>query len=220
MAWGDREGWLNLVFLGDGRVEDEKERDEAYHHETQRLGEFRVRVNITIPDMPRKSPNQVWNYTYTRSSPPNQACRTPDFAYRLVSSTFFSSSSPISVFLVHNSTIIAEYKFKSSLCISPCHDHEITPNTAYIEYNIHRVLHTPSPASTQDCLSFFHSHNYELTTECSFSYPACHPTLLTAISQLGIRAERLGHLVTFPCLRVNYLMKRVSPRDAPSIDWL
>jgi len=28
MAWRDREGWLNFVFLGHGRVEDEKERDE------------------------------------------------------------------------------------------------------------------------------------------------------------------------------------------------
>jgi len=27
MAWRDREWWLNFVFLGDGRVEDEKERD-------------------------------------------------------------------------------------------------------------------------------------------------------------------------------------------------
>jgi len=28
MAWRDREGLLNFEFLGDGRVEDEKERDE------------------------------------------------------------------------------------------------------------------------------------------------------------------------------------------------
>ena len=28
MAWRDREGWLNFVFLGDGRVEDETERDD------------------------------------------------------------------------------------------------------------------------------------------------------------------------------------------------
>jgi hypothetical protein len=27
MSWRDREGSLNFVFLGDGRVEDEKERD-------------------------------------------------------------------------------------------------------------------------------------------------------------------------------------------------
>jgi len=28
MAWRDREGYFNFLFLGDGRVEDEKERDE------------------------------------------------------------------------------------------------------------------------------------------------------------------------------------------------
>jgi len=28
MAWRDREGRLNFVFLGDGTVEDEKESDE------------------------------------------------------------------------------------------------------------------------------------------------------------------------------------------------
>jgi len=28
MEWRDRERRLNFVFLGDGRVEDEKERDE------------------------------------------------------------------------------------------------------------------------------------------------------------------------------------------------
>jgi hypothetical protein len=28
LAWGDREGRLNFMFLGDGRVEDKKERDE------------------------------------------------------------------------------------------------------------------------------------------------------------------------------------------------
>jgi len=27
MAWRDREGLLNFMFLGDGRIEDEKERD-------------------------------------------------------------------------------------------------------------------------------------------------------------------------------------------------
>jgi len=27
MAWRDKEGWLNFMFLGDGRVEDEKQWD-------------------------------------------------------------------------------------------------------------------------------------------------------------------------------------------------
>jgi len=37
------------------------------------------------------------------------------------------------------------------------------------EYRLHRVQHTPSTASTQDGLSSVHSHDYELTPECSFS---------------------------------------------------
>jgi hypothetical protein len=28
MAWSDREGQLNFLYLGDGRIEDENERDE------------------------------------------------------------------------------------------------------------------------------------------------------------------------------------------------
>jgi hypothetical protein len=115
-------------------------------------------------------PDSAWNYTDTRSFQSNQTSHTPDLSYPLVSSTSFSSSSPISLFLVYISTIIAEHKVKSSLLISPCHNHELTPSTAYIQYNIHRVQHTLSTASTQDCLSSFHSHDHELTLECSFSF--------------------------------------------------
>jgi hypothetical protein len=116
------------------------------------------------------SPYPACNYTDTRSSLPNQANCILDFSYLLVSSTSFSSSFPISLFLVHNSTIIAEHKVKSSLSISSCHEHELTQSTAYIEYNIHRVQHTPSTVCTQECLSSFHSHDYELTPECSLSF--------------------------------------------------
>jgi hypothetical protein len=37
------------VFLGDCRVEDEKEGDVAKHHEKQGLREFRVRVTLPSP---------------------------------------------------------------------------------------------------------------------------------------------------------------------------
>jgi len=57
--------------------------------------------------------------------------------------------SPSLFSLIHNSTIIAEYNVKSSLSISPCHDHELIPSTAYTEYSIHRVQHTPSTAYTE-----------------------------------------------------------------------
>jgi len=41
----------------------------------------------------------------------------------------------------------------SSLSISPCHDHELTPNTAY----------------TQDYFCYLHSHNHKSICECPFS---------------------------------------------------
>jgi hypothetical protein len=53
----------------------------------------------------------------------------------------FASSSPISLFLIHNSTIIAEHKVESSFSILLCHDNELAPSIAYAEYSIHRVQH-------------------------------------------------------------------------------
>jgi len=148
MGWRDRDGWLNFVFLGDGRG------DGKNHHEKLGLTRILCASRFTIPDPAGTSPDSACNNTDTRSSQPNQASRPPDIPYLLISSTSFSFSSPISLFLIHISTIIAEHKVNSSLSISPCHDHELTPSTA----------------STQDCLSSLHSHDYELTPECRFSF--------------------------------------------------
>jgi len=120
--------------------------DGGNHHEKLGLKRISCASQLTIPDTAGTSPDPACNHSNTRSSQPNQASRTPDFSYPLVSSTSFSSSSPISLFLVHNSNIITEYEVKSSLSISPCHDHELTPSTAYTEYSILRVHLTPSPA--------------------------------------------------------------------------
>ena len=89
------------------------------------------------------------NCTDTRSSQPNQASRTADFSYPLVSSTSFSFSSPISLHPIHNYSIIAEPKVKSSLSISLCHIHELTVSTACAKYSIHRVQYTPNTAYTE-----------------------------------------------------------------------
>ena len=104
---------------------------------------------FTIPDTAGTCPDPAWNHTEARSSQPKQASLSPDYSYPLVSSTSFSSPSPIALFVVLNSTIIAEHKVKSSLSISLCHDHELTMSTAYTEYSIHRVQHTPSTAYTE-----------------------------------------------------------------------
>ena len=115
---------------------------------------------LTIADTAGTSPNPACNNTYKRSPKPNQTCHTPDFSYPLISSISVSSLSPISLFLVHHSIIIAEHKVKLSLSISPCDDPELALNTAYAkykqtlstaytEYSIHqstaytKVQHTP-----------------------------------------------------------------------------
>jgi len=125
------------VFLGDGRG------DRTNHHEKLGLKRILCVSQFTIPDTAGTRPDSACNNTDMRSSQPNQASRTPEFSYPLISSTSFSSSSPISLFLIHISTIIAEHKVKLSLSISPWHDHELTLSTAYTEYSIHRVQHPP-----------------------------------------------------------------------------
>jgi len=148
------------------------------HHETMGIKRISCDSQLTIPDMAGTSPDRACNYTHKRLLQPNQASRTWDFSYPLVSSTSFFSSSPISVFLVHNS-IIAEHKGKLSLSISPFPDHVLAPSIAYPEYSIHQVQHTPSTASRHDCLSSLHSPDDKLTSECSFSFRRASPWELT-----------------------------------------
>ena len=109
------------------------------HHEELRLQKISCASQFTIRNTAGMSPDPVCNNTDTRSSQPNQTSRTPDYSYPLIITSFLSSS-PISLFFVHNSTIIAEHKVKSSLSISPCHDHELTPSTALTKYSIHPRL--------------------------------------------------------------------------------
>jgi len=140
LAGRDPDGQINFVLLRDGEVEDNKLRDQKrWGKSSWKTGTWSISCvsQSTIPDTAGMSPNLACNHTDTRSSQSNHASCTPDFSFTLVSSKLFSSSSAISLFLVHNSTIIAEQKVKSSLCILPCHDHEVTPNTAYTEYSSH-----------------------------------------------------------------------------------
>ena len=116
---------------------------EGNHHKKLGLNRISYASQLSIPDTAGKSPDPACNYTNTRSSQPNWASRTRDFPCPLLFSISFSCSSPISLFLVHNCTIIAEHKVESSLSISPCHDHELTPSKAYTEHCIQRVLHYP-----------------------------------------------------------------------------
>jgi len=131
--------------------------DGTNHHEKLGLKRITSASESTIPDVARRSPDPECNNTDTMSSQPNQARNTPDFSYPLLSSTSFPVSSTISIVDVDDSTIITEQKVTSSFSVTLCDDHELTPSTAYTEYSIHRVQHTPSTASTEDCLCALHS---------------------------------------------------------------
>jgi len=65
MAWRDREGWLNFVFLGNGRG------DGTNHHEKQGLKRISCASQFTIPDTAGTSPSPACNNTNRRSSQPN-----------------------------------------------------------------------------------------------------------------------------------------------------
>ena len=123
--------------------------DEADYHKKLGLKRISCASHCTILNTAGTMSDLTITITDTHFFSPYQVSRTPDVSYPLVSSTPFSSLSPISLFLVHNSTIIAERIVKSSLPISPFHDHELTLSTAYTEYRIHWVQHTPSTAYTE-----------------------------------------------------------------------
>jgi len=159
MAWRDKEGWLNFVFLGDGIVEDENERDGVIHHEKLGLREFGVRVNLLSPICQVRVPirsviTPIWGLpnpirqvvpliSHIRSYPPHRSDFHPP-------SLSFSSTTLLSL----QNTKLSHPSLSLHAMIM----------------SWHRVQHTPSKASTQDCLSSFHSQDYEWTPECSFSF--------------------------------------------------
>ena len=117
--------------------------DGGNHHETLGLKRISCASQFTIPDTAGTSLYPAGNHMDTRSSKPNQVSCTPDFSGALGSSTSYSSASPISLFLVHNSTIMARTQSQVILSISPFHHHELTLSASYTECSIHRVQHTP-----------------------------------------------------------------------------
>jgi len=168
MAWGDREGWLNFAILGDGRVEHMKQwqqRRWGNHHEKLGLKRSSCASQFTIPDTADNSPHPPGNNTDMRSSKNNQASCTPYFSGPLLYSISFSSSSPVSLFLVHNSTIIA----RTQSSVIPLYL-SLPSSGVNTECSVRRMLHTPTAAYTSDCLSSLHSLDFELTPECSFSF--------------------------------------------------
>jgi hypothetical protein len=139
--------------------------DGGNHHEKLGLKRIPSASQLTIPDTAGTTPDMAGKNTDTRCSKLNLESRTRSCSYPLVSSIF------ILIFIPHLSfsTIIAEHKVKSSLSISPCHDHEFTLSTAYTEYSIHRVQHTPSSAYTE-CSIHRVQHSHKIV---------CHSCVLT-----------------------------------------
>jgi len=124
------------------------------------LREFHVRVNLPSPMRHVRVP--IWRVITLirgvinpiRQVVPliSQVCSYPPYCSRLHPSSLSSSSTTLPSLQVP--------KVKSSLSISPCHHHELTPRAAYAECSIHRVQHRLSTAYTQDCLSSLHSHDF------------------------------------------------------------
>jgi len=147
------------MFLGDGRVEDEKERDGAIHQGKLGLREFRVRVNL---------PSLIWQV------------RAP---IRRVITPIQGLSNPIGQVLPLISHIRlyppprSHFRPPSLSFSSPTLPSSQNRKSSHPSLSLHAMImswhwvqHPPSTASTQDCLSSCHSHDYELTPECSISF--------------------------------------------------
>jgi len=123
--------------------------DGGNHHEKLGIKRIACASQCTVPDTADTRPDPEFNNTHTMSSQPIEASHIPDCSYLLVSSTLFSSSSPISLVLVHHTIIIAQHEVRSSLYISPGQDPHLTPSTAYTEYSLHRVQNPPKVVHLQ-----------------------------------------------------------------------
>jgi len=114
-------------------------RDVVGHH--VKLGFKRIACvsHLTIPDMTGPTPYLAGKTTDTRSSKSNQASRTHDCSYPLVSSISFPSSSPITLSLPssHN-TKLSHPSLSLHVMIMSSYWVQHLPSTASTEYSIHR----------------------------------------------------------------------------------
>jgi len=159
MAWRDRERWLNFMFLGDGRLEKQKEIWEKMGEIIIRnwdIGEFRVRVNLPSPIQPVPVPIRPV-ITPIRGIPnPIRQFISLVSHIRLYSPHRSHLHSPSLSFL---STTLTS--FQNTMLGYP----SLSPHVMIMSW--HWVQYTPS---RQDCLFSLHSHHYELTLECSFIF--------------------------------------------------
>jgi len=129
--------------------------DGGNHDEKLGLKKISCGSQFTILDTAGMSPEPAGNHTNMTKSKPNPASRTPGLSHPLVFSISFSSSSLISPFVVHISSIIARtqsYIIPLYLCMSSsrvnseCSIRQVQHlwNAAYAGCSIRGVQHTPS----------------------------------------------------------------------------
>jgi len=121
----------------------------------ERQGHMRIVYagQCTIPDMAGRTPDAVDQNTEMKSCNTDQVYWIP--AYHNCSYPIYHWHHCMpSLFFIHNTTIITEYKLKSSLSISPYHCHETKLSIAYTKSSKHWVQHPPK---------IIDSHPYILT---------------------------------------------------------
>jgi len=143
---------------------------------------FRAQVNFLLPIRQVPLPIQLVR-TPIRGllTPIGQV--VPQISHIDLYRPYRSHLHPSSRLLVPNSTIVAEHKVKSVLTIAPCHDHELTPSTAYTENSIRRVHHPPKVV----CLPIILTMGCWFLNEASGSGVPLYRS--TGTSQLSLRAQ-------------------------------
>jgi len=147
MAWRDREGWLNFMFLGDGRAwAQERERSEEMGEIIMRnwdLREFCARV--TLPSLIPQVRDLIRQVIIPIQALPTAIRLVLPLISQIRSYPPYRSDldSPSLSFSSTTLPSLQEHEVKSSLSISPCHHHESTPSAPYAECSIHRAQHRP-----------------------------------------------------------------------------
>jgi len=154
------------------------------HHEKLGHRQFRLRVKwpsplrqVRVPirrvitpiqGLPNSIRQVVPLISHSRSYSPNHSHVLP------LSLSFSSTTLPSS----------QGHKVKSSLSISPCHHHELTPSAAYTECSIHRVQHSPSAAYTE-----FSIHWVQHTVSAAYTEYSLHLRLSVVPSISRFRVD-------------------------------
>ena len=158
--------------------------DRANYDEQLGLERIPCGSQLTIPDTAGTSTDPVGNYIHTWFSKPKQARHSADFSYPLVPFISCSSLSPISLFLIHNSTILTRTQSQViPLYLSMPWSWVIT------ECSIHRVQYTPNIVC-HPVILMITSWPWNVASACSVP-----PYQSTATSQFSIKTSN----VKSPC---------------------